>query len=86
MSINLEDYAELLEDLSPHSQEGLHATWHEATKVFSPRGLDNYLKGAAAIRGPRARATRWSRPGSSRRRWWPRKSARMWWPTWSPPR
>ena len=51
MSINLVDYAELLEDLSPHSQEVLHANWHEATKAFSPRGLDNYLKGASAIRG-----------------------------------
>ena len=51
MSINLDDYAELLEDLSPHTRHVLDATWHEATKVFSPRGLDNYLKGAAAIRG-----------------------------------
>ncbi|MBZ0134071.1 MAG: hypothetical protein K8F53_15780, partial [Rhodocyclaceae bacterium] len=51
MSINLADYAELLEDLSPHSHEALKASWHEATKVFSPRGLDNYLKGASAIRG-----------------------------------
>jgi len=51
MSINLSDYAELLEDLSPHSQDALQANWHEATKVLSPRGLDNYLKGAAAIRG-----------------------------------
>jgi len=51
MSINLADYAELLEDLSPHSQDALRANWHEAIKVFSPRGLDNYLKGAAAIRG-----------------------------------
>ncbi|MGB9495076.1 MAG: VWA domain-containing protein [Azonexus sp.] len=51
MSINLADYAELLEDLSPHSHEVLQANWHEATKVFSPRGLDNYLKGASAIRG-----------------------------------
>jgi hypothetical protein len=51
MSFNLADYAELLEGLSPHSQQALQANWHEATKVFSPRGLDNYLKGAAAIRG-----------------------------------
>lgn len=51
MSIKLEDYAELLEDLSPHSREALDASWHEATKVFSPRGLDNYLKGVSAIRG-----------------------------------
>ncbi len=51
MSINLADYAELLEDLSPHSHDVLQGNWHEATKVFSPRGLDNYLKGAAAIHG-----------------------------------
>jgi nitric oxide reductase NorD protein len=51
MSINLADYAELLEGLSPHSQAALTANWHDATKVFSPRGLDTYLKGAAAIRG-----------------------------------
>jgi hypothetical protein len=51
MSVKLEDYAELLEDLSPHSREALDANWHEATKVFSPRGLDNYLKGTSAIRG-----------------------------------
>ncbi len=51
MSINLADYAELLEDLSPHSRAALQANWHEATRVFSPRGLDNYLKGTSAIRG-----------------------------------
>ena len=51
MGIKLEDYAELLEDLSDHSRAALDATWHEATKVFSPRGLDNYLKGVSAIRG-----------------------------------
>ncbi|MCZ7654167.1 MAG: hypothetical protein M5R42_07600 [Rhodocyclaceae bacterium] len=68
MSINLADYAELLEDLSPHSQEALKASWHEATKVFSPRGLDNYLKGASAIRGLGKRRFRWSRPGSWKRR------------------
>jgi len=51
MSIKLEDYAELLEDLSPHTRDALNAAWHDATKVFSPRGLDNYLKGVSAIRG-----------------------------------
>ena len=51
MSIQLEDYAELLESLSGHSRAALDANWHEATKVFSPRGLDNYLKGVSAIRG-----------------------------------
>lgn len=51
MAISLDDYAELLEDLSEHSRNALQANWHEATKVFSPRGLDNYLKGTSAIRG-----------------------------------
>ena len=51
MSIKLEDYAELLEDLSEHSRAALEANWHDATRVFSPRGLDNYLKGISAIRG-----------------------------------
>ncbi len=51
MSLNLSDYADLLADLSPHSQQALQAHWHEAVRAFSPRGLDNYLKGAAALRG-----------------------------------
>jgi nitric oxide reductase NorD protein len=51
MSIKLEDYAELLEDLSPHTRDALNAAWHDATKAFSPRGLDNYLKGVSAIHG-----------------------------------
>lgn len=51
MAITLDDYAGYLEDLSPHSLEVLHAAWHDATKVLSPRGLDNYLKGAGALRG-----------------------------------
>lgn len=51
MSIQLDDYAELLESLSEHSRTALNANWHEATKVLSPRGLDNYLKGVSALRG-----------------------------------
>jgi hypothetical protein len=51
MSVNLADYAETLEGLAPHTLDVLHAHWHDATKVLSPRGLDTYLKGAAAIRG-----------------------------------
>lgn len=50
MAINLEDYQELIESLSPALQESLHSAWHEASKVFSARGLDNYLKGAAALK------------------------------------
>jgi len=51
MSVKLDDYKELLEDLSAHSLDVLHIHWHDATKVFSPRGIDTYLKGAVAIRG-----------------------------------
>ncbi len=50
MSIRLEDYAELLENLSAAAQSTLQAHWPEATKTLSPRGLDNYLKGVSAIR------------------------------------
>ncbi|MFZ5503259.1 MAG: nitric oxide reductase activation protein NorD [Pseudomonadota bacterium] len=50
MAINLEDYQELLESLSPELQESLRSAWLEAAKVFSARGLDNYLKGAAALK------------------------------------
>ncbi|MEQ1582632.1 MAG: nitric oxide reductase activation protein NorD [Candidatus Nitrotoga sp.] len=50
MSISLEDYQELLDSLSPALLEGLRSAWHEATKVFSARGLDNYLKGASALK------------------------------------
>ncbi|WP_449371152.1 VWA domain-containing protein [Thiomonas sp.] len=51
MAITLDDYADYLEDLSPHSRKVLEGAWHDATKVLSPRGLDNYLKGAGALRG-----------------------------------
>ena len=50
MSVNLDDYKDLVEALSPDSQEALRATWVEATKICSPRGLDNYLKGAMALK------------------------------------
>ena len=50
MAIHLDDYADYTEDLSAHSQELLKSAWHDATKVLSPRGLDNYVKGAAALR------------------------------------
>ena len=49
MALNLDDYQDLLAALSPELQESVRATWPEAAKVFSARGLDNYLKGAAAL-------------------------------------
>jgi nitric oxide reductase NorD protein len=49
MAIHLEDYQEILEDLPHDAQDVLRAAWHEAARVFSSRGLDNYLKGASAL-------------------------------------
>ncbi len=51
MSINLDDYKELLEDLEPESVELLNHAWPEVIKTFSARGLDNYLKGISALCG-----------------------------------
>ncbi len=51
MSVQLQDHAEWVEQLDPASVDWLTYTWPEATKVFSARGLDNYVKGAAALRG-----------------------------------
>ena len=51
MSIHLQDHAEWIDDLDPASRELLEHTWSDATKVFSARGLDNYVKGASALRG-----------------------------------
>jgi len=49
MSIKLEDYQELLDGLPSEALHVLHSSWLEATKSFSARGLDNYLKAASAI-------------------------------------
>ena len=51
MSAHLHDHAEWIDDLEPASRELLEHSWSEATKVFSARGLDNYVKGASALRG-----------------------------------
>ena len=51
MTLHLHDYAEWLADLEPASRELLEHSWSDATKVFSARGLDNYVKGASALRG-----------------------------------
>ncbi|MDP3700985.1 MAG: nitric oxide reductase activation protein NorD [Hylemonella sp.] len=51
MSVHLADYEEWLADLAPESRVLLEHTWSDATRVFSARGLDNYVKGASALRG-----------------------------------
>lgn len=49
MAIHLEEYDELLDDLPTDAQDVLRASWNEAARAFSSRGLDNYIKGAAAL-------------------------------------
>ena len=50
MSVQLEDHAEWIDQLEPGSRVHLENHWSDATKVFSARGLDNFVKGAAALR------------------------------------
>lgn len=49
MSVNLDDYRELLEKISPEVHDILAASVAEAAQVMSPRGLHNYLEGARAL-------------------------------------
>jgi nitric oxide reductase NorD protein len=49
MAIHLEEYQEVLADLPTDAQDVLRASWNEAARMFSSRGLDNYLKGAVAL-------------------------------------
>ncbi len=50
MSIQLDEYEEELGALSEHSREILQASWQEASRVFSPLGLDTYLGGALSLK------------------------------------
>src|SRR5690348_6802261 len=49
MAIHLDEFQELLDELPGRAQELLRASWNEAARAMSPRGLDNYLKGALAL-------------------------------------
>ncbi len=49
MAIHLEEYQELVDELPQGAQKVLRASWQEAARVFSSRGLDNFLKGASAL-------------------------------------
>ncbi|HZX29594.1 MAG TPA: VWA domain-containing protein, partial [Telluria sp.] len=51
MTIKLEEHADLLEELGEHASSMLHASWHEAARVFSPKGLEGYLIGAQRLKG-----------------------------------
>ncbi|MGQ9862197.1 MAG: nitric oxide reductase activation protein NorD [Thiobacillaceae bacterium] len=49
MAIHLEEFQELVDELPGGAQDVLRASWNEAARAFSSRGLDNYLKGAVAL-------------------------------------
>ncbi|UOG92288.1 MAG: VWA domain-containing protein [Candidatus Thiothrix sulfatifontis] len=50
MAIQLSDYQDILDDLGASANGVLEANWHDAVRVFSPRGLDTYLRGAAGLK------------------------------------
>ncbi|MHB8391866.1 MAG: hypothetical protein ACYDBH_20195, partial [Acidobacteriaceae bacterium] len=51
MAVELEKYQDILNDLGEQAGEVLRASWSEAARVFSPRGLENYyLKGATGLK------------------------------------
>ncbi len=50
MAIQLTDYPNILEDLGEHALPVLEANWHEAARVFTPRGLEAYLQGASSLK------------------------------------
>jgi hypothetical protein len=48
MSIKLEDYEEFLKDV-PAVRDVLNSTFHEATHIMSPAGLETYMDGAKSL-------------------------------------
>ncbi len=49
MSIQLDDYAEFLEEAAPEVKDVLQGTFHEASRIMSPAGLGDYMSGAKAL-------------------------------------
>ncbi len=50
MAIQLSDYQDVLDELGDTANEVLEANWQDAARVFSPRGLDTYLRGATGLK------------------------------------
>ncbi|ACH83608.1 MULTISPECIES: nitric oxide reductase activation protein NorD [Acidithiobacillus] len=51
MAVELEKYQDILAELGEHAVEVLRASWDEAARVFTPRGLENYyLNGATSLK------------------------------------
>ena len=49
MSINLEDYEEFLQEAAPEVRDVLEGTFHEAARIMSPAGLQDYMDGAKGL-------------------------------------
>ena len=50
MAVELEKYQDILDELGEHASEILRASWGEATRVFSSRGIEKvYLDGATGL-------------------------------------
>jgi hypothetical protein len=49
VSVSLDEYRDLLEDLGADATGVLHASWQEAARVFTAKGLETYLRGARAL-------------------------------------
>lgn len=49
MAIQLSEYQDILDELSDEANEVLESNWQDASRVFSPRGIDTYLKGISAL-------------------------------------
>lgn len=50
MAIQLAEYEELFEGLGEDVRTVLEAAWKDAARVFSPRGLDAYVRAAAGLK------------------------------------
>lgn len=49
MSMKLEDYKEILEDVAPEIRDVMESTFQEASRVMSPPGLQEYMDGAKTL-------------------------------------
>ncbi len=50
MSIHLADFEDTLVDLDDPARSVVEANWHEAARVFTPRGLEAYIRGAVSLK------------------------------------
>ncbi|TAJ77075.1 MAG: nitric oxide reductase activation protein NorD [Gallionellaceae bacterium] len=51
MAVELEQYQDILDELGEHAGEVLRASWGEAARVFSSRGIEKYyLEGATGLK------------------------------------